>query len=178
MLRPFSTKYADYILPNEESVKRLADSILVKTSHKDKLGVASLVCEWIFQNIKHIGKMFNPKDLHPSVVLRKRRGSCLALSMLMVSILRSLGFNEDDVFLVVALHRGEHPFQATHSFVIINLSDKEASKLNDESTIAIFDPSKNYFELTKLGALLLTNVVVLVFNDKISLIPEFTQAIS
>lgn len=163
-------EYVKYVLPSEECIKEVVEEIVISKNIEkasSKLELALRVMEWIKENIKFNPEMETP-ELNPCVTLKTRKGACLSLSILMVSILRAIGFNESVVGVIVTLNRSEHPLKATHSSVILA---EDLNNLREQDYVTILDPTKNAYVTVKLHELLATNVVIIMFNDRHSWVP-------
>ncbi len=123
------------------------------------------MCRWIRDNIA-----FDPeaRNFHPCDILRERKGTCLSASILATSLLRSLGFEEDKVFTIVALHRGEDPFEATHASLLLF---PDGMRMENRAFIISILP-EHIFISTTLNEFLLTNTIITIFNDKVAYIPK------
>lgn len=163
-------EYVSYVLPDEECVRRVVEEVTsVKNAEKtpSKLELALRVMEWIKANVRYKPEV-EERELHPCVTLRTRTGLCLAISILMASILRAAGLSESVVGVATILNKSEHPFKATHASVILA---EDLDNISEQNYITILNPAKNSYLTLKLRELLATNTVVIVFNDKHSWIP-------
>jgi hypothetical protein len=153
------TKYMEYVLPDEPCVRSLATSI----RGRNKTESIDNVCKWIRENI-----VFDPEAtiLHSCDVLREGRGTCFSVSILATSLLRSLGLEEEKVFTIVALHRGENPFNATHATLLVF---PDGVGMDRRALIINILPEEILIETT-LNEFLLTNIIIIIFNDKIAYI--------
>ncbi|MGC9020514.1 MAG: transglutaminase domain-containing protein [Candidatus Methanodesulfokora sp.] len=121
------------------------------------------VCRWIRDNIA-----FDPeaRNFHPCDILRERKGTCLSALILATSLLRSLGFEEDKVFTIVA--QGEDPFEATHASLLLF---PDGMRMENRAFIISILP-EHIFISTTLNEFLLTNTIITIFNDKVAYIPK------
>lgn len=85
-------------------------------------------------------------------------GSCFCRSLLLCASLRSCGFGEDEVYVVVGCHRGESFLEATHASVLVTTD--EVSCIANPSSVATEnqvrygdDKVRSFFQHTTIACL-------------------------
>jgi len=149
-------KYSRYVDPS--SIKEHVLKILGK-ARADRNDVLNLA-EYVRKNIRTTRGFDRPP--YPLEILKAGYGTCFAKAILLASMLRASGFNEDEVFVVVCkLHEFEQDpvLQGLlHAVVIVYISGK-ILVLNPSSTELCIEIN-SFEELSKLGK------VYCIFNDK------------
>lgn len=122
---------------------------------RSQIEKARCICKWVASTIEDIETGTDIGE-----VLSTQKGTCLGKCALAVSWLRILSFTEEEAFVTILVRKGENPFEALHALVYIH------------SEGVFFDLTDGFHEYKKsLNEILLTNTVVLMFNDKVCLVP-------
>lgn len=144
-------KYVELIKPL--SLPEEVNSLIERCSNR--IERARHVCKWVASIIEDSETGTDIEE-----VLSERKGTCLGKCALAVSWLRTLSFTEEEAFVTILVRKGENPFEALHALVY----------LYGEGVF--FDLTDGFHEYVKsLNEILLTNTVVLMFNDKVCLVP-------
>ena len=129
------------------------DSALADCTSKSE--IARTVCEWVASAIAD-----GESVVDITQVLSNKEGTCLGKCAIAVSLLRKLGFNKEEVFVTVLVKKGENPFEALHALVYLQTEE------------IFFDLTDGFHEYDKtLEDVSSTSMVVLMFNDKICMVP-------
>ena len=158
-------KYMEYVLPNDpcvQEVLKTAEGRLWKES--SKMQRAELVCQWVAGRIKHI---YACQSICPSTVLSTNEGTCLSKSVLLVSILRALGFSENEVFVAVLARKEKDFSEFLHAAVLLR---EDAAMVSNN--VFLLDPSGGLSRNVIIDELLSSNSPVAIFNDKTVLTVE------
>ncbi|MDI3495965.1 MAG: hypothetical protein PWQ72_2092 [Pseudothermotoga sp.] len=151
----------DYIVPKSCVIKKIAREMMYEECAFDKLRIFHRVFTWIKNNV---AIEFDSKDLNPENVLKNKKGTCLALAILMVTILRAMNFDSNEVFVLIVLHKGENPLEALHAVTVL--------VFQDGSEIAVGDFIHNDLIRTSLNSISETNELILMFNDEVAYTPS------
>lgn len=121
----------------------------------DRMWRAREVCRWVASEIEDSETGTDAEE-----ILSSRKGTCLGKCILAVSMLRVLTFTEEEVFVTILVRKGENPFEALHALVYLYQEG------------VFFDLTEGFHEYKKtLEEASTTNTLILVFNDKICLVP-------
>jgi len=152
-------KYSKYI--DATSVRDIALSILKELglmagSKKEK---AIYLAKYVSDNIRTTRGYDKPP--YPRETLKSGYGTCFAKAVLLTSMLRAVGFTEDEVYTVVCkLHKVNSYLQGLfHALVIVRLDDRKLLVLNPSST-------ELYIEVDDIRGIEGVAKVYCLFNDK------------
>ena len=145
-------RYADLVDPCICPPDNIYSEIKGCTSRIEK---ARTVCRWVASTIED-----SDTNTDIELVLLLKKGTCLGKCALAVSFLRNFGFSKEEVYVTILVKKGENPFEALHASVYIQPEE------------IFFDLTDGFHEYNKnLEDILSAYVVVLMFNDKICLVP-------
>ena len=121
----------------------------------NRTGRARKICKWVASTIEDSKTGTDVKK-----ILVSKKGTCLGKCALAVSLLRSLAFTEEEVFVAILAKKGKNPFETLHALVYFQCEE------------VFFDLTGGFHEYDKsLEEASTSNILILMFNDKICLVP-------
>ncbi|MBT9165289.1 MAG: hypothetical protein DDT22_00823 [candidate division WS2 bacterium] len=146
-------KYKDFICPQSNEVSNFVSLYKTKLLEgEEPAKIASLV-KFIYQNRTLWNKLFYEHNHF------KDWGECFVQSLSLCAVLRSLGYNKEEVYVIVTCHRGELFEKALHASVIAFENGWYSVDLTKTS------PLEAVWHIGTPDTLLKTNPFICLFND-------------
>lgn len=149
-------KYMEYIQPSDLYVKAVIKPM--EECCKTRKDLMFQLHRWVHNNIAYIDKAIGGFTAYD--VLKARRSTCFGMSILLCSMLRAAGFNEEEVFVRVTYKRGIGLLNLHASVTVANGKTGGGYILDPLSGIPLYVRSfERYYECYGVMSLL-------AFNDR------------